>query len=89
MSGGWIKTGHDKTIKTTGSRTRLNIVGAIDLNNISDATVNRYDKVNSESIQNFFEIIRNKYPLKKEIHLILDGAGYNDGCDQNLSTHGR
>ncbi len=77
VSGGWIKTGHDKTIKTTGSRTRLNIVGAIDLNNISDATVNRYDKVNSESIQDFFETIREKYPLKKEIHLILDGAGYH------------
>jgi len=77
VSGGWIKTGHDKTIKTTGSRTRLNIVGAIDLNNISDATVHRYDKVNSESIQDFFEIIRTKYPLKTKIHLILDGAGYH------------
>ena len=77
VSGGWIKTGHDKAIKTTGSRTRLNIVGAIDLNNISDATVVRYDKVNSESIQNFFETIRKKYPLKKEIHLILDGVGYH------------
>ena len=77
VSGGWIKTGQDKAIKTTGSRTRLNVVGAIDLNNISDATVNRYDKVNSESIQDFFGTIRKKYPLKKEIHLILDGAGYH------------
>jgi hypothetical protein len=66
VSGGWIKTGHDKAITTTGSRTRLNIVGAIDLNNISDATVNRYDKVNSESIQDFFETIRKNICLKKK-----------------------
>ncbi|HFB65579.1 MAG TPA: hypothetical protein ENJ60_08585 [Aeromonadales bacterium] len=28
VSSGWIKTGHEKSIKTTGSRTQLNIVGA-------------------------------------------------------------
>jgi len=77
VSGGWIKTGHDKVIKTTGSRTRLNIVGAIDLNDIGSAIVSRFDKVNSESIQMFFETIRKRYPIQKEIHLILDGAGYH------------
>jgi hypothetical protein len=82
VSGGWIKTGHDKAIKTTGSRIRLNIVGAIDLNNISDATVNRYDKVNRESIKDFLETIRKKYPLRKKIHLILDSARYH--CSQSL-----
>jgi transposase len=81
VSNGWIKTGHDKSIKTTGSRTRLNIVGAIDLNNISAAIVNRYDKVNSETMQAFFETIRQQYPPKKAIHLILDGAGYHRAKD--------
>lgn len=81
LSGGWIKTGHDKSIKTTGSRTRLNIVGAIDLKDISTATVNRFEKVNSESMQMFFETIRLKYPAKKTIHLILDGAGYHQAKD--------
>ena len=81
VSSGWIKTGHDKSIKTTGSRTRLNIVGAIDLNDIGSAIVNRYDKVNSETMQDFFETIREQYPLKKDIHLILDGAGYHRAKD--------
>ena len=37
-----------------GSRTRLNLVGAIDLNTLSAAQVKRYEKVNSETIQYFF-----------------------------------
>lgn len=81
VSSGWIKMGHDKPIKTTGSRTRLNIVGAIDLNDLGSAIVNRYEKVNSETMQAFFETIRQQYPAKKAIHLILDGAGYHRAKD--------
>jgi len=53
VSCGWIKKGPDKAIETTGSRTRLNLVGAIDLNNLAAAHVKRYDKVNGETIQQF------------------------------------
>lgn len=81
VSSGWIKTGQDKSIKTTGSRTRLNSVGAIDLNDIGAAIVKRYEKVNSETLQDFFETIRQQYPSQKEIHLILDGAGYHRARD--------
>ncbi|HID36434.1 MAG TPA: IS630 family transposase [Ghiorsea sp.] len=81
VSSGWIKTGHDKSIKTTGSRTRLNIVGAIDLNDLGAAIVSRYDTVNSETMQEFFETIRQQYPSKKDIHLVLDGAGYHRAKD--------
>ena len=44
VSCGWIKKGTDKSIETTGSRTRLNLIGAIDLNNLTDAHVRRYEK---------------------------------------------
>ena len=77
ISYGWIKKGEDKVIETTGSRTRLNIVGAIELKNIGGAIINRYDTVNSENMQHFFEKIRAQYPDNKPIHLILDGAGYH------------
>ena len=53
VSCGWIKKGHDKAIETTGSRTRLNLVGAIDLNDLAATRVKRYDKVNGETIQQF------------------------------------
>ena len=58
VSCGWIKKGHDKAIETTGGRTRLNLVGAIDLNNLAGAQVKRYEKVNSETIQAFFSELR-------------------------------
>ena len=77
VSCGWIKKGHDKSIETTGSRTRLNLVGAIDLNNLAAAQVKRYEKVNSETIQHFFSELRAHNGSDKRIHLILDGAGYH------------
>jgi transposase len=77
VSCGWIKTGHDKVIETTGSRTRLNLVGAIDLNNLAAAQVTRYEKVNSETIQHFLTELRAHNGGDKGIHLILDGTGYH------------
>jgi len=77
VSCGWIKKGQDKSIETTGSRTRLNLIGAVNLNNIADAKVKRYDKVNSETIQQFFNELRQHDTSGKRIHLILDGAAYH------------
>ena len=71
------KKGHDKAIETTGSTTRLNLVGAIDLNNLARAQVKGYDKVNSETIHAFFTELRTENGTNKRIHLILDGAGYH------------
>jgi len=94
VSCGWIKKGHDKAIETTGSRTRLNLVGAIDLNNLAGAQVKRYEKVNSETIQAFFTELRTENGSNKRIHLILDGAGYHrakvvkDKADElNIELH--
>ena len=81
ISYGWIKKGEDKPIETTGSRTRLNIVGAIDLKDLGAAIIQRYDTVNSENMQHFFAKIRAQYSQKKSIHIILDGAGYHRAKD--------
>lgn len=77
ISHGWIRTGQDKPIETTGSRTRLNLIGALALNDIASAVVNEYEFVNSESIVQFFGQLREKYPPNHKLHLILDGAGYH------------
>jgi hypothetical protein len=56
ITAGWIKTGSAKAIKTTGSRTRINIVRAIRLVYLQDAVIKEYEKtVNSESIIDFFK----------------------------------
>ncbi len=36
LSYGWIRKGQDKLIETTGSRTRVNLIGALPLKEISD-----------------------------------------------------
>lgn len=73
---GWIKKGVDKPIAQTASRTRVNIVGAIEL-----ATMNviscRPDYVNAETIVAFFDQIKTAYPKAPKIHIILDQSGYH------------
>lgn len=77
ITAGWIRTGLDKPIETTGSRTRLNVIGAIQLDHLSQAVIKHADKVNGDSIIEFFNQIRTQYHRAKNIHLILDGAGYH------------
>jgi hypothetical protein len=55
---GWIKRGIDKAVLTTASRTRINLVGAINLQNLSQPIFNQYDTVNKESIVDFLKLIR-------------------------------
>jgi len=81
ITSGWIRKGQDKVINTTGSRTRLNIVGAIELGNLSGAVFDDYQTVNAQSIVAFFEKLRTAYPSMSTIHLVLDGAGYHRSSD--------
>ena len=78
ITAGWIRKGVDKLIKTIGSRTRLNIVGAIRLGHLAEAVIEQYDKtVNGESIVDFLTKPRDFYSTSGTIHLVLDGAGYH------------
>jgi len=77
VSSGWIKTGLDKPILTTGSRTRLNIVGAIRLGHIAEAVTEQYKTVNGESVIDFMEKLRDQHSDMGLINMIVDGAGYN------------
>lgn len=94
ITSGWIKTGVDKPIETTGSRTRLNIIGAIRLGHLSEAVTGQYKTVNSESIVDFFEQIKVRYASSSCINIVLDGAGYhrsaqviNKAKELNIKLH--
>jgi len=73
---GWIRTGTDKAIATTASRTRVNLFGALNLENMSLVT-RIYDTINSESMAQFFADLRSSYPTAPKIHFILDQGPYN------------
>lgn len=74
---GWMPKGQKTVVKTTGSRTRLNIMGALNLRDIGRPVVREYDSINSENIARFFIAIRETYPIMQKVHIILDGAGYH------------
>ncbi len=78
ITAGWIRKGDDKAVKTTGSRTRINIVGAIELGHLDNAVVKEYAKtVNGEAIVDFLKSVRKSYLESGTIKLVLDGAGYH------------
>lgn len=73
---GWIRKGKDKPIATTASRTRLNLLGSINLEQM-DVTISNYQTLNSQSMAEHFQTLKAKYPKAPKIHLILDRGGYN------------
>lgn len=75
VSCGWIKKGTDKSIETTGSRTRLNIIGGIELGNIANAVTAQYKTINAEAIIDFMTQLRARTVCAGWINLILDGVG--------------
>lgn len=77
LSHGWIKTGETKQVETTASRTRMNLIGVIKLNDLASTIVRQYDTINAQSIIEYLRAIRNEYQSDKRIHLILDRAGYH------------
>lgn len=64
-------------VETTGSRTRLNIMGALNLNDIGSTVIREYDTIDSLNICRFFIAVRETYPIKQKVHIIPDGAGYH------------
>ena len=81
ISYGWIPTGVDKPIETTGSRTRLNFIRGVRLNYLPDTITSRYDTINAYSVIDFFEPVKEFYPDQRTIHLVLDSAGYHRAHD--------
>ena len=71
VSYGWIRKGYDKTIPTTASRTRVNLMGSINLKTMT-TFVESYQTINSDSIIEHFKKLKNKYHKAPKIHVIMD-----------------
>ena len=64
------------TIKSNTGRRRINILGALDIEDFSVTTILTEETCNSERVVEFLQKIKEKYPDKK-IVIILDNARYN------------
>jgi transposase len=76
LSRGWIKKGKDQYVPTTGSRTRVNIAGAINLESLEVMTRD-YDKINSGKFIDFLKYLEACYPTAPKIHLFVDQGSYH------------
>lgn len=72
---GWIKKGQDKEIETTGARKRVNLMGTLNLEDMS-FLYQDFETINSEATLKFFKKLEQAYPKARKIHWIVDNAGY-------------
>ena len=75
---GWIRKGkkHEKLISTTASRTRLNLVGSLNLTTMN-ITIGSYETLDNQAMKHHFQKLRQHYPHAPKIHIILDQGSYN------------
>ena len=73
---GWIKTGTNKPIATTASRTRMNLMGSLNLETMS-VVIDSYETIDSTALTEHFDQLKAAYPKAPKIHLILDRGSYN------------
>ena len=76
VSFGWIRTGKDKPIGTISSRTRMNLTGALDLENMN-VQIRDYETINGENVIDFLKHVKGAYPKASKLHIVLDQAGYH------------
>ena len=77
LSYGWIRKGQDKKLETTASRTRVNIIGALRLDDIRNTVSEQYETINAQSIINHLRLVRKQHGDKGTIFFILDRAPYH------------
>lgn len=77
ITNGGIKTGVDKPIETSESRTPINLIGVIAFNAPEQAIVKPYEYVNKESIMDFLSKIKETHPTISTLYVVLDGADYH------------
>jgi len=82
---GWIRKGTDKPIATTASRTRMNLMGAINLQTM-DVVCGSYETIDSATMDKYFGTLREAYTTAAKIHLIVDRGPYNTSLQTQESA---
>ena len=83
LSYGWVKKGKEKEILTNSGRNRLNIFGAISIDDL-DVVTKTYDTINQYSVCDFLIKLREKNPNGEKLYLILDRGPCNKALSVNV-----
>ncbi len=87
LSYGWIEKGIRKPEKMTACQKRVNLIGALNLNN-HEVQYRQVKWVNGESIKVFLQQLIDVNPNAENIHIIWDNAGYHKSEDIQLFIKG-
>jgi transposase len=79
---GWIYKGVTKTIKTNSGRTRLNLNGALNLEDLK-ITILSEKTINTHAMMRLILTLEEKQPIG-EIFLVIDNASYNHSYELHL-----
>ena len=72
---GWIKQGEDKEIKSNTGRQRININGALNIEDLNIVT--RFDdSINAQSTVGLLQQLERRHPEAEAIYVICDNAAY-------------
>ena len=73
---GWIEKGTTHQVLSNSGRTRMNILGGLNPNEITDIITKEYKTIDSEASKDFLEEIGKKNPSAKKIRIFTDNASY-------------
>src|SRR5271155_633397 len=79
---GWIYKGDEKTIKSNSGRTRLNLNGALNLEDLA-ITILSEKTINTHAMMRLILTIEENQP-EDEIFLVMDNASYNHSYELHL-----
>lgn len=76
LTRGWIKKGSEKVVASRSDRSRLNLLGTVNITDPTEVVMADYKTINSKNVINYLEKVEGFYKDKNKIYLVLDGAGY-------------
>lgn len=76
VSYGWIEKGEERQILSNSGRTRMNLLGALNPNEITDLVTKEYKTIDHEAALDFIKELGKRNLEAKKIRIIIDNARY-------------
>lgn len=73
---GWIEKGSEHQILSNSGRTRMNLLGALNANEVTDIITKEYKTIDSTAAQDFLEELGSRNPTAKRLRVFIDNAKY-------------
>ena len=73
---GWIEKGTEHQVLSNSGRTRLNILGALNANQVTEVVTREYQTIDHEAAKKFIEELGARNLKATKIRIIIDNASY-------------